>query len=134
MSGAFTLDLDKIEGRVGDVRLSMTGPKLVEHNLEDIINDSPVTLPVTRTGMRMTASPEADRGNRSLVGNQEAYQAINATIAQVFTTDTQTSISALAELDELMKDNEKVELLENCIDHLFSMCCLQFRHVLQVNF
>ena len=134
VSGAFTLDLDKIEGRVGDVRLSMTGPKLVEHNLEDIINDSPVTLPVTRTGMRMTASPEADRGNRSLVGNQEAYQAINATIAQVFTTDTQTSISALAELDELMKDNEKVKLLENCIDHLFSMCCLQFRHVLQVNF
>ena len=136
VSGAFTLDLDKIEGRVGDVRLSMTGPKLVEHNLEDIINDCPVTLPVTRTGMRMTASPEADRsgGNRTLVGNQEAYQAINATIAQVFTTDTQTSISALAELDELMKDNEKVELLENCIDHLFSMCCLQFRHVLQVNF
>ena len=132
VSGAFTLDLDKIEGRVGDVRLSMAGPKLVEHNLEDIINDSPVTLPVTRTGMRMTASPEADRGNRTLVGNQEAYQAINATIAQVFTTDTQTSISALAELDELMKDNEKVELLENCIDHLFSMCCLQFRHVLQV--
>lgn len=133
VSGAFTLDLDKIEGRVGDVRLSMTGPKLVEHNLEDIINDCPVTLPVTRTGMRMTASPEADRsgGNRTLVGNQEAYQAINATIAQVFTTDTQTSISALAELDELMKDNEKVELLENCIDHLFSMCCLQFRHVLQ---
>ena len=136
VSGAFTLDLDKIEGRVGDVRLSMTGPKLVEHNLEDIINDSPVTLPVTRTGMRITASPEADRsgGNQTLVGNQEAYQAVNATIAQVFTTDTQTSISALAELDELMKDNEKVELLENCIDHLFSMCCLQFRHVLQVTF
>ena len=48
VSGAFTLDLDKIEGRVGDVRLSVTGPKLVEHNLDDIINDSPVMLPVTR--------------------------------------------------------------------------------------
>merc|ERR1719348_258560 len=81
----------------------------------------------------MTASPEADRtfSNKSLVGNQDAYQAINATIAQIFTTDTTTSISALAELDELMKDNEKVELLENCIDHLFSMCCMQFRYVLQ---
>ena len=84
--------------------------------------------------MRMTASPESDRngGNRTLVGNQEAYQAVNATIAQIFTTDTATSISALAELDELMKDNQKVELLENCIDHLFSMCCMQFRHVLEV--
>ena len=38
----------------------------------------------------------------------------------------------LFQLDELMKDNEKVELLENCIDHLFSMCCMQFRHVLEV--
>jgi len=133
VSGAFTLDLDKIEGRVGDVRLSVTGPKLVEHNLDDIINDSPVMLPVTRTAIRMTASPEADRtfSNKSLIGNQDAYQAINATIAQIFTTDTTTSISALAELDELMKDNEKVELLENCIDHLFSMCCMQFRYVLQ---
>jgi len=134
VSGAFTLDLDKIEGKVGDVRLSCVGPKLVEHNLEDIINDSPVMLPVTRTGMRMTTSPEANNdgfGNKSLIGNQEAYQAINATIAQIFTTDTATSISALTELDELMKDNEKVELLENCIDHLFSMCFMQFRHVLQ---
>ena len=130
-SGAFTLDLAKIEGRVGDVRLSCIGPKLVEHNLDEIINDSPVTLPVTRTTMRMTASPETDRnsGNR-LVGNQEAYQAVNATIAQIFTPDTGASISALGELDELMKDNEKVELLHNCIDHLLSMCCMQFRHVL----
>ena len=89
-----------------DVRLSVSGPKLVEHNLDDIINDSPVMLPVTRTGIRMT-SPEADRGagNRTLVGNQEAYQAVNATIAQIFTTDTNTSIQALSELDELMKDN-----------------------------
>lgn len=130
-SGAFTLDLAKIEGRVGDVRLSCIGPKLVEHNLDEIINDSPVTLPVTRTTMRMTASPENDRnsGNR-LLGNQEAHQAVNATIAQIFTQDTSASISALAELDELMKDNEKVELLHNCIDHLLSMCCMQYRHVL----
>ena len=131
VSGAFTLDLAKIEGRVGDVRLSFIGPKLVEHNLDEIINDSPVQLPVTRTTMRMTTSPEHDRnsGNR-LVGNQEAHQAVNATIAQIFTPDTTASISALAELDELMKDNEKVELLQNCIDHLLSMCCMQYRHVL----
>ena len=79
----------------------------------------------------MTTSPEQDRnsGNR-LVGNQEAHQAVNATIAQIFSQDTAASISALAELDELMKDNEKVELLQNCIDHLLSMCCMQYRHVL----
>ena len=56
----------------------------------------------------------------------------NDDLTTVMQKITATSISALAELDELMKDNEKVELLENCIDHLFSMCCMQFRHVLEV--
>jgi len=49
----------------------------------------------------------------------------------VYSTDSQVSIAALGQLDELMKDNEKVELLGPCIDHLFSMCCLQYRFVLQ---
>ena len=39
----------------------------------------------------------------------------------------QTSITASSQLKELMKDNEKVELLGPCIDHLFSMCCMQYR-------
>ena len=78
ISGAFTLDLDKIEGRGGVERLSEIGPKLVEHDLDDIINSDPVMLPVTRTGL------------------------------------------------------QQVELLGPCIDHLFSMCCMQYRYVLQV--
>ena len=65
------------------------------------------------------------------------------------------SLAALGQLDELMKDNEKVtysffsclktvhlptipncdafqvELLGPAIDHLFSMCCMQYRYVLQ---
>ena len=69
-------------------------------------------------------------------------------IAQIFSTDTNVSITALGQLDELIKDNEKVvvfcffyqisifsvqvELLGPCIDHLFSMCCMQYRYVLQV--
>ena len=35
-------------------------------------------------------------------------QAVNAVIAQIFSTDTTVSITALGQLDELMKDNEKV--------------------------
>ena len=49
VSGAFTLDLDKIEGRME--RLSDSGPKLVDHDLDDIINSDPVMLPITRTGL-----------------------------------------------------------------------------------
>ena len=62
-------------------------------------------------------------------------------IAQIFSTDKNVSITALGQLDELMKDNEKVlfidycqvELLGPCIDHFFSMCCMQYRYVLQVS-
>ena len=78
--GAFSLDLAAIEGRVGGDRLSevrlktwqirhvttfdykrsiiffatlsnQVGPQLVEHDLQDIIDSDPVTLPLTRTGL-----------------------------------------------------------------------------------
>lgn len=130
VSGAFTLDLDMIEGRGGMERLSDSGPKLVEHDLDDIINSDPVMLPITRTGLQQRVGSPESAVNR-LIHNQEAHQAVNAVIAQIFSTDTNVSITALGQLDELMKDNEKVELLGPCIDHLFSMCCMQYRYVLQ---
>ena len=46
VSGAFSLDLDKIESKTE--RMSDIGPKLIEHNLEDIMNSEPIMLPVTR--------------------------------------------------------------------------------------
>merc|ERR1719266_1733857 len=135
LEGAFSLDLAAIEGRVGADRLSEVGPQLVEHDLQDIIDSDPVTLPLTRTGLsrhsRDFSSPcDEDRQSR-LMANQEAQQAVNAVIAQVYSNDTQVSLAALGQLDELMKDNEKVELLGPAIDHLFSMCCMQYRYVLQ---
>ena len=105
-------------------------------------------LPITRTSLQQNVGSPESGGNR-LIHNQEAhqvghslhqrfpaitdiFQAVNAVIAQIFSTDTNVSITALGQLGELMKDNEKVELLGPCIDHLFSMCCMQYRYVLQV--
>ena len=123
VSGAFTLDLDKIEGRME--RLSDSGPKLVEHDLDDIINSDPVMLPITRTGLQQRVGSPESAGNR-LIHYQEAhqvqfygnyttgyfqpliFQAVNAVIAKIFSTDTNVSITALGQLDELIKDNEKV--------------------------
>jgi len=42
-SGAFTLDLEKIESAVDN--LGEAGLKLVNHRLDDILNDAPVALP-----------------------------------------------------------------------------------------
>lgn len=49
MSGAFTLDLEKIESQV-DRQLGEQGIRLVNHNLDEIFNDEPVMLPETVTG------------------------------------------------------------------------------------
>ena len=122
VSGELTLDLDKIDGR-GMARLSDSGPMLLEHDLDDMIN--PVMLPVTRTGIQQRVGSPESAGNRH-IHNQEAHQvyctenyttcylsllilqAVNAVIAQIFSNDTNVSIRALGQLDELMKDNEKV--------------------------
>lgn len=111
----------------------LTAPQLVEHDLDDILAAGPVRLPVTRTGLQGRHALSPDRGHTNrLIGNQEAYQAVNDVIAQIVTPDTAASISALTELDELMKDNEKVELLGPCIDHLFAMCYRQYKHTLSI--
>ena len=75
VSGAFTLDLDKIEGRSGMDRLSDSGPKLVEHDLDDIINSDPVMLPITRTGLQQRMGSPDSAGNR-LIHNQEVHQVV----------------------------------------------------------
>lgn len=48
ISGAFTLDFDKIES--GAMDGSIRAPQLVNHNLDAIFNDDPVKLPPTLIG------------------------------------------------------------------------------------
>ena len=50
VSGAFTLDLDKIES--GSMYGSIGGPQLVNHNLDDIFDEEPVKLPSRLAGPR----------------------------------------------------------------------------------
>ena len=47
ISGAFTLDLEKIESTVEN--MGEGGVRLVNHNLDEIFNDGPVRLPQTIT-------------------------------------------------------------------------------------
>ena len=115
-SGAFSLDLAAIEGRAGSDQLSDAGPMLVEHDLQGIMDSVPVQLPYSRTGRsdrRMSSgrTPEGEPGSHQLMRSQEAHQAVSSVIAQVYNTDFQVSIAALGQLDKLMKDNDKVELI-----------------------
>ncbi len=145
VSGAFTLDLDKIESAVDNIGDS--GLRLVNHKLEDIFNDEPVRLPQTITGLRThqhnnlpsnnrqqfsppsageqlanKSSPPHTNGrsheSRNLTEMPEAYEALDLVLAQIFNQDTQTCISALAQLDELLKDQEKVQLIGQRMDQV----------------
>jgi hypothetical protein len=49
---------------------------------------------------------------------------------QVVSKDAAVSTSALAQLDELIKDQAKVVLLSERMDQLLISCCMQYRHVL----
>jgi len=60
-------------------------------------------LPITRTGLQQRVGSPESVGNR-LIHNQEAHQAVKAVFAQIFSTDTNVSITALGQLDELMND------------------------------
>ena len=51
-------------------------------------------------------------------------------VLQVMSKDAALCTSALAQLDELIKDKEKVILLGERMDQLLISCYMQYRHVL----
>ena len=152
VSGAFTLDLDKIEsGGQGSADTRNSGPQLVNHNLDEIFNDDPIMLPThRRPGTSITSQygnvqsnlmspissnlmqPSRERmTNRPLGQSQEAKEALDVVFAQLFNTqDTPACLKALTELDEVIKDEGKVCLLTDRMDQLLTACWTQYRHVL----
>ena len=61
----------------------------------------------------------------------EAYEALDVVLAQVMNQDPTTCIGALRQLDELIKDKEKVQLMAQRMDQLLSGCFMAYRHVLK---
>ena len=142
VSGAFTLDLDKIES--GGMDGSIHAPQLVNHNLDGIFNEEPVILPPTLTSRggqslhrNFPPSPVSGSGGAVVTSptvplseNSEALEALDVILAQVFNKDASACISALSQLDEFIKDDEKVQMLGSRMDQLLTACYMQYRHVL----
>merc|ERR1719189_1248810 len=105
VSGAFTLDLDKIES--GSMYGSIGGPQLVNHNLDDIFDEDPVKLPPTLAGRRpggpisppsSSATVHGSIGGQApvpLIESSEAHEALDVILAQVrvFSKDASACIS-----------------------------------------
>ncbi|XP_059917164.1 cytoskeleton-associated protein 5 isoform X3 [Gadus macrocephalus] len=109
----FQLDLDMIEtdqGRVGDL------PDLVQHQLEELLE--PIVMPEPK--MR-SVSPHYDELHNSTAST------INFVISQVASGDINTSIQALAQIDEVLRQEDKAEVMSGHIDQFLIATFMQLR-------
>uniref|UniRef100_A0A8C5APV6 TOG domain-containing protein n=1 Tax=Gadus morhua TaxID=8049 RepID=A0A8C5APV6_GADMO len=109
----FQLDLDMIEtdqGRVGDL------PDLVQHKLEELLE--PIVMPEPK--MR-SVSPHYDELHNSTAST------INFVISQVASGDINTSIQALAQIDEVLRQEDKAEVMSGHIDQFLIATFMQLR-------
>ncbi|CAB4053900.1 CKAP5 [Lepeophtheirus salmonis] len=102
VSGAFTLNYEEIEA-VSEYRMSDSPPPPNHYN---------------------------SIGNTPLTENNEVYEAIDLVLSQVFSLDTMTALNALTQLDDVIKDSEKVKLIINRLDQFIVACYNKYKHVL----
>ncbi|KAM9470532.1 cytoskeleton-associated protein 5 isoform 2-T2 [Clarias gariepinus] len=109
----FQLDLDMIENdhtRVSDF------PDLVQHKLDELLE--PVMIPEPKI---RSVSPHFDDLHNSTAST------INFVISQVASGDINTSIQALAQIDEVLRQEDKAEAMSGHIDQFLIATFMQLR-------
>uniref|UniRef100_A0A668AMQ0 Cytoskeleton associated protein 5 n=1 Tax=Myripristis murdjan TaxID=586833 RepID=A0A668AMQ0_9TELE len=109
----FQLDLDMIEtdqSRVSEL------PDLVQHKLDELLE--PIMIPEPK--MR-SVSPHFDELHNSTAST------INFVISQVASGDINTSIQALAQIDEVLRQEDKAEVMSGHIDQFLIATLMQLR-------
>ncbi|XP_018115742.1 cytoskeleton-associated protein 5-A-like isoform X4 [Xenopus laevis] len=110
----FQLDLDEIENDNGTVRCEM--PALVQHKLDEIFE--PVLIPEPKI---RAASPHFDDMHSNTTST------INFVISQVASGDINASIHALAQIDEVLRQEDKAEAMSGHIDQFLIATFMQLR-------
>nr|XP_020441313.1 cytoskeleton-associated protein 5 isoform X2 [Monopterus albus] len=109
----FQLDLDMIEmdqNRVCDL------PDLVQHKLDELLE--PIVIPEPKI---RSVSPHFDDLHNSTAST------INFVISQVASSDMNTSIQALAQIDEVLRQQDKAEVMSGHIDQFLIATFMQLR-------
>ncbi|XP_074659801.1 cytoskeleton-associated protein 5-like [Tubulanus polymorphus] len=108
----FKLDMDEME-------ISMIAePQLVDYNIEEILE--PVNIPEPKV---RPPSP-----SMMLLGSSsDAASAIGFAITQIANVEISISMQALAQVDEVLKDSEKANMMTNHVDMLLSSISMQLR-------
>ncbi|KAM4617287.1 cytoskeleton-associated protein 5 isoform 1-T3 [Discoglossus pictus] len=112
----FQLDLDEIENDNGTVRCEM--PALVQHKLDELFE--PVMLPEPKI---RAVSPHFDDMHSNTAST------INFVISQVASGDINSSIQALAQIDEVLRQEDKAEAMSGHIDQFLIATFMQLRLV-----
>ncbi|XP_026220728.1 cytoskeleton-associated protein 5 isoform X3 [Anabas testudineus] len=109
----FQLDLDMIEmdqSRVCEL------PDLVQHKLDELLE--PIMIPEPKI---RSVSPHFDDLHNSTAST------INFVISQVASGDINTSIQALAQIDEVLRQEDKAEVMSGHIDQFLIATFMQLR-------
>ncbi|XP_032436961.1 cytoskeleton-associated protein 5 isoform X3 [Xiphophorus hellerii] len=109
----FQLDLDMIEQ---DQRSVCELPDLVQHQLDELLE--PVMIPEPKI---RSISPHFDDLHSSTAST------INFVISQVASGDIGTSIQALAQIDEVLRQEDKADVMSGHIDQLLIATIMQLR-------
>jgi len=167
VSGAFTLDISKIEsGEESDTdHTSAVFSRLVNNDRTmDELFRAPVVLPATsvrrpaavNAGPPSSSFPAHQNGHQQqpnslssppghnsndaqqlqssnggqLANSAEAKEVLDVVLAQVFSPNVDSCVSALRQLEELIKDEDKVVLMADRVDQLLMACYMQYRNTL----
>lgn len=109
----FQLDLDMIEM---DQSLVSELPDLVQHKLDELLEPIMIPKPKIRS-----VSPHFDDLHNSTAST------INFVISQVASGDINTSIQALAQIDEVLRQEDKAEVMSGHIDQFLIATFMQLR-------
>ncbi|XP_041851943.1 cytoskeleton-associated protein 5 isoform X2 [Melanotaenia boesemani] len=109
----FQLDLDMIEKDQSQV---CELPDLVQHKLDELLEPIMIPKPKIRS-----VSPHFDDLHNSTAST------INFVISQVASGDINTSIQALAQIDEVLRQEDKADVMSGHIDQLLIATIMQLR-------
>ncbi|XP_048241542.1 cytoskeleton-associated protein 5-like isoform X2 [Haliotis rufescens] len=109
----FALDIDTEPTNSYDM------PQLIQHDLDDIYE--PVKLP------KIKARPPSP--SMKLLNSNDAAATIGFVISQITSPDITTCIQALVQVDEVLKDEERAEIMAGHVDQLLLTLSMQFKMV-----
>lgn len=104
-------------------KTEMEMPKLNQFDLDELFK--PVEMPKINRAR--------DPSPMTRVSPADASATIGVVIAQITSTDILTCIQALAQIDELLKDEERAHLLGGHVDQLMLHISMQFRMTLSTH-